>query len=315
MLFTCRKKNRAHSVRSRTHALPFSMPTSIVSPSRGSARLTACPARRARLPSACSRGRFSSSPCDRLMLRQPSTYHPTPRGEGCSSTAIGRATAIAARRSGTTPPVAVPARDDRRCSAGGAVSLPRNRSGSRRRGNASGPGVTPGPRRFRLSSRGRSPTLNPSVGMGDCGQRRRWGQPHRRRRFRPRHGPRTSSNTSSVARPVIWRSLVCSWIQSPATNRHHVTNGPRVRSYDQPPVRPDSPEPTSACRTRQRRRSGFRNRFGSAKQLQVSTGLLFACCEWTRFWMALGQVGCSRTLAAQARVAISDERRRTFRPS
>jgi len=33
---------------------------------------------------------FSSSLCDRLMLRQPSFCHHTPRGEGCSSTAIGR---------------------------------------------------------------------------------------------------------------------------------------------------------------------------------------------------------------------------------
>jgi hypothetical protein len=35
-----------------------------------------------------SRGRFSSSRCDRLMLRQPSTCHPMPREDGCSSTAI-----------------------------------------------------------------------------------------------------------------------------------------------------------------------------------------------------------------------------------
>jgi hypothetical protein len=31
---------------------------------------------------------FSSSLCDRLMLRQPSAYLHTPRGEGCSSTAF-----------------------------------------------------------------------------------------------------------------------------------------------------------------------------------------------------------------------------------
>jgi hypothetical protein len=33
---------------------------------------------------------FSSSLCDRLMLRQPSIYHPTLREEGCSSTAFNR---------------------------------------------------------------------------------------------------------------------------------------------------------------------------------------------------------------------------------
>jgi predicted esterase len=40
------------------------------------------------LRSLCSRDRFSSSLCDRLMLRQPSACHHSPREEGCSSTAI-----------------------------------------------------------------------------------------------------------------------------------------------------------------------------------------------------------------------------------
>jgi hypothetical protein len=43
----------------------------------------------------CSRGRFSSSLCDRTMLRRPSTFHPTPREEGCSSTAFDTVYAIA----------------------------------------------------------------------------------------------------------------------------------------------------------------------------------------------------------------------------
>ena len=38
----------------------------------------------------CSRARFSSSLCDRTMLRRPSICHLTHREEGCSSTAINR---------------------------------------------------------------------------------------------------------------------------------------------------------------------------------------------------------------------------------
>ena len=41
------------------------------------------------LASVCSRGVFSSSHCDRTMLRRPSACHPTHREQGCSSTAFG----------------------------------------------------------------------------------------------------------------------------------------------------------------------------------------------------------------------------------
>ena len=53
------------------------------------ADVVCCVGSRARLPSALFPRCFSSSLCDRTMLRRPSKSPGTPREEGCSSTAIG----------------------------------------------------------------------------------------------------------------------------------------------------------------------------------------------------------------------------------